>query len=128
METVVPPPVDDELHLLTEWANPADDLRTRRAAIASVLLHIALIFTLALMPADVREPPPSPPVHRRVTPLVEPLTELTQKAPNTGKVTKEFNAAEVTPQRRIQTPASPPRPRATRPSPPPAAVARQAPP
>src|SRR5438132_2731844 len=130
METVASPPVDDELHLLTEWGDPSDRGRERRAAVWSVALHAAVILTIVLVPASVyQSPPPERQViHRRVTPLIEPLTELTQKAPNTGKISKEINAADVEPRPRIHTPppapASPPK---IRPSPaPPPQVARQA--
>jgi TonB family protein len=68
-----------------------------------------ILVTLALLPPQVSQRPlQAPAVHRIITPLIEPLTELTQKAPNTGKVTKEFNAAEVTPRPRIQVPAAMP--------------------
>jgi len=52
-----------------------------------------------------------------ITPLIDPLTELTQKAPNTGKVNKEFNAAEIEPRPRVRIPAplpSTPKPAAAR--------------
>jgi len=57
---------------------------------------------------------------RHITPLIEPVTEMTQKAPNKGKVSKEFNAAEQQPRRRIQIPRSTistTRPQALRPAP-----------
>ena len=60
-------------------------------------------------------------VERRITPLMDPITELTQKPPNTEKVTKEFNAHEVAPRPRIQIPQgemSTSRPAAPRPAPP----------
>ena len=56
-----------------------------------------------------------------VTPLIEPLTELTQKPPTRGKINKEFNATELRPRPNIQIPAGPPsttRPRAALPAPP----------
>ena len=90
METVAQPPPDAELHLLTEWREPGSGERTRRAAIGSVLTHVAIIGILMSLPAYV--PPPPEQSHRIVTPLIEPMTELTQKAPNTAKITKEFNA------------------------------------
>jgi TonB family protein len=58
---------------------------------------------------------------KRVTPLIDPITELTQKAPNTEKVTKEFNAHDVAPRPRIQIPQgaiSTSRPAAPTPAPP----------
>src|SRR6266567_4649038 len=98
MEAVVLPPSDVELNLLTEWGDPNSHARTQKAAILSVLAHAAAILTLALLPASVYQAAPRQPVpavHHVMTPLIEPLTELTQKAPNTGKVTKQFNAAEI---------------------------------
>jgi TonB family protein len=118
METVAQPPPDAELHLLTEWREPGSGERTRKAAIGSVLTHVAIIGILMSLPAYV--PPPPEQSHRIVTPLIEPLTELTQKAPNTAKVMKEFNAADVAPRPRIQLPQGPPsttRPAAPRPAP-----------
>src|SRR5215813_1935586 len=115
METVVPPPPEAELHLLTEWGDPAERGRTRTAAVVSVVVHAAAISLILLLPASFLAPPPIPETHRIITPLVEPLTTLTQKAPNVGKLSKEFSAA-VTPKPRIQM-ATPP-PAAPRPAPP----------
>ena len=124
METAVQPPVDVELNLLTEWGDSNSDSRTRKAAILSVLVHGVIIVTLALLPPSVlQRPPQNFQTHRIVTPLIEPLTELTQKAPNTGKINKEFNTAEVEPRPHIQMPAAMPsasRPRAERAAPVPA--------
>jgi TonB family protein len=131
METVASPPVDDELHLLTEWGDPSDRNRERRAALWSVGLHAIAILVIVLIPASVytsAQPERQVVVVRRVTPLIEPLTELTQKAPNTRKISKEINAADLEPKPRIQTPApAPVSPPKLRPAPaPPVQVARQA--
>ncbi|HWC96038.1 MAG TPA: TonB family protein [Candidatus Sulfopaludibacter sp.] len=109
METVVPPPVDEELHLLTEWGDPNAPARRRKAVIGTILVHAAVITVLMYLPAGPYEPnvPEEPPHH--VTPLILPPTELTQKAPNKGKVTKEFDAREEAPRHAINTPPSPPR-------------------
>jgi len=108
METVAQPPADHiELHLLTEWGDPAARSRTRTAAIWSVASHVAVIFLLTLIPAQVIMVP-----ERRapqiVTPLIEPLTQskLTQKAPNNGKVEKEFRA-ESRPRLQLPMPPAP---------------------
>src|SRR5689334_5684510 len=100
METVAQPPPDAELHLLTNWSEPDSGKRHRTAAIGSLIAHLVIIGVALSMPAWV---PPAREfiVERRITPLVEPITELTQKPPNTEKVTKEFNAHEVTPRPRI---------------------------
>lgn len=73
----------------------------------SILAHIALIGLLALVPPTVVE------VQRtaelgRVTPLIEPPTELTQKAPNRDKLSKEFKLPEIEPRARIQVPRAAP--------------------
>jgi TonB family protein len=106
METVVQPPADAELHLLTEWNEPGRGERTRKAAIGSLLAHVAIIALLMALPEYV--PPVREVVHRTITPLIEPPTPLTQKDPNTAKVTKEFNAADVQPRPRIQIPQGAP--------------------
>jgi TonB family protein len=108
METVVQPPAAAELHLLTEWAAP----RRREAGLLSVLFHAALIVGLMLAPKSVLGPPPAR--ERIVTPLVGPLTDLTQTEPNKGKINKEFEAAASEPRPRVQIPAG--APSATRPS------------
>jgi len=103
MATVAKADEDAELHLLTEWEEPGARSRGRKAAILSVAAHAALITTLALLPPEVLKPLED--TVRRVTPLIEPPTELTQRAPNTSKPEKEFRA-EVRP--RLQLPAGPP--------------------
>ena len=102
METVVKPGEDAELHLLTDWGDPGSRSRGRKAAVISVLAHVALIVTLVLLPEEALRPLED--AVRRVTPLIEPPTQLTQRSPNTGKVEKEFRA-EVRP--RLQMPAGP---------------------
>jgi protein TonB len=63
-----------------------------------------------------------------VTPLIEPLSLLTQKDPNAGKVDKEFNATHIEPRPRIHLPptppaAPPPQPQAAPPTPKPVQAA-----
>src|SRR5690349_5673923 len=115
MENVVAPPDDLELHLLTEWGTVIDPQVRRRAAIVSVVAHIVLVVALAAIPAGPEAPKQTAEVHHIVTPLIEPPTELTQKAPNTRPPTKEFDAVQEAPRPRIQIPAGSPstnRPRA----------------
>jgi TonB family protein len=122
METVGPAPLDDDLHLLYEWGDPYAHGRHRTAGIASVLVHSAVIAVILLLPSDFLAPEPEPPAPKKtviVTPLVEPLTEFTQKAPNKAKVNREIDMASLQPRQRIQTPAAPPsttRPMAPRPA------------
>src|ERR1035437_6336529 len=118
METVVPPPADAELHILTEWGDAADSPRKRRAAVFSVLVHVLAVVTLFSLPKGLFEPLPRM-AQVQITPLIEPLTELTQNAPTKGKINKEFNATGRTPRPRIQIPRglpSVPLPQAPRPA------------
>ena len=103
METVVQPPADAELHILTQWGDASDSPRKRRAAVFSVLVHVVAVVTLFTLPKGLFLPPPRT-AEVRITPLVEPLTELTQNAPNKGKINKEFDATEMRPRPRIQVP------------------------
>jgi TonB family protein len=121
METVGPPADDVELHLLHEWGDPAASGRTRTAGIVSVLVHLALLVTLALVPPDLLTP--SPPerarLERVVTPLIDPITEFTQPTPNKAKIAKELDIAALQPRPRIQAPHGAPsttRPMAPRPA------------
>ena len=107
METVVQGPVETELHLLTDWGDADGPARRRKALAATVALHAGLILTLAALgtvaPANqYREAP------KIVTPLVEPPTELTQKAPNRSKVTSEFELEPSAPRPRLNLPPGPP--------------------
>jgi len=110
METVVQPPADSELHLLTDWGETGAGKRRRTAATLAVLLHVLVLTVIWQLPADFlqnrdEQPREAPKI---VTPLIEPPTVLTQKAPNTGKVSKEFDAREEAPRKAIQTPPAPP--------------------
>jgi TonB family protein len=116
METVAEPTVETspDLHFLTDWER--DRGRSRNAGVVSVALHLAAIVGLVLIPRSLMQPPPE---MARVTPLIEPLTPLTQTAPNTGKVTKEVTVEPAAPRPRIRIPPTPPSPPSTsRPAPP----------
>jgi TonB family protein len=125
METVVQPPSDAELHILTQWGDAADSPRKRRAAVFSILVHVVAVVTLFSLPKGLFVPPPQV-AEVRITPLIEPITELTQNAPTKGKINKEFNATELNPRPRIQIPMGlpsvtlpqAPRPAEPRPAPP----------
>jgi len=110
METLGPDPADVELNLLTQWGAPGDGIRRRKAGVISFLIHAAVIAALAFAPASVRTPP-RPAAKPLVMPLIAPLTKLTQKAPNKGKLNKEFTTPEIQPRARIQIPPAPPAPR-----------------
>jgi len=108
METVGPPPVDDdELHLLHEWGDPYARGRRSTASVASILVHVAGIALILILPANILAPPPEPPAKTVIiTPLVEPLTEFTQQAPPKGKINREIDIASLQPRPRIQAPPS----------------------
>ncbi len=109
METVVQPPADAELHLLTEWGDSNFGPRTKKAAILSVAVHAVILVTLAFLPPVLMQrPPETAQVHHVISPLIDPPTELTLTAPNTGKVNKEFNASQVEARPRIRIPAAMP--------------------
>lgn len=111
METVGPPTDDPELDLLLHWGDAYSAPRTRRAAVGSVLFHVAIIAVLLLLPEDYFAPPPrrpEPQITRRVTPLIDPITEFTQTRKNEGKLTKEIDVAALQPRERIQAPKGAP--------------------
>jgi TonB family protein len=99
----------------------------RAAAIGSVVFHIAFITYLLFAPSE--EPhrqTPERTLAKRVTPLVDPPTKLTQKAPNVKPLTKELNLEAIQPKPVVKTPSPAPASRKTF-SPPPAEVARNIP-
>jgi TonB family protein len=110
METVVQsPPVEAELHLLTDWGETGAAERRRKAAIATLLLHVGLIGVLITLPSSVLTPPEAKP--HQPEPLVMPLvpTPLTQRTPNQGKVMAQFQVQpSSTPRPRLQAPEAPP--------------------
>jgi TonB family protein len=96
------PETEPEVHLLLE-RDPKDDWhRWRSAAVVSAVVHLVLLIVLLLMPESVvrervyRNPPV---VH--LTRLYIP-TELTQKAPNKNKISKELTVPTIT-QRPVST-------------------------
>ena len=105
METLVRSSVENpaELHLLTSWEQ--DRGRVREAGLLSVAAHVAAIVALLLMPRSFMQAPRRA---EQITPLIEPPTELTQKAPNKGPVAKEVTVEALEPHPRIQIPNSPP--------------------
>ncbi|MGO4884660.1 MAG: energy transducer TonB [Bryobacteraceae bacterium] len=105
METLARPSVEDpaELHLLTSWQQ--DTGRVRKAGFLSVLAHVAGIVALLLMPHSLIEPPRH---EEQITPLIEPPTDLTQKAPNKAPIAKEVTVEGLQATRRMQIPNSPP--------------------
>ena len=105
MEAVEQPQAAEELRLLLNWDMGADRRRSRRAGTVSILAHILVIGALIAVPRQVFQEKEEP---RRVTPLIEPPTELTQTAPNRGKISKEINVESLRPRPHVQVPPSPP--------------------
>jgi TonB family protein len=122
METVASsPPADAELHLLTEWEEAGAYERRRKAVIGTIGVHVLVIAGLVFMPATILQTPEPHEAPRIITPLIAPT--LTQKAPNKGKVTAEFEVRAEAPRPKLQAPEAPPRPK----QPPRPAVIPQAP-
>jgi TonB family protein len=118
METVAAPPADADLQLLTHWGEPGDRKRQGKAAVLSVLVHVMIGGLLLALPDTAEPPRPEPQHHIIITPLIEPPTELTQKAPNKKPVSKEFDSVAELERPRVQIPQGAPstaRPRAFRP-------------
>lgn len=97
---------EDELQLLLEWEDDEDRSRWRQAGLLSVLAHVAAGIVLILLPPARSAAPHMAVETRRVTPLIAPPAELTQKAPNRGKVSNELNVEAVPARPRIQIPPS----------------------
>jgi len=126
MEAVEVPQKTEDVRLLLAWDTAADQARSRRAGTLSIITHIVGLGILLSLPSGVFRPPET---HRIVTPLVFPLKEPTQKAPNTGKISKSFSVESLLPRPNVQLPES--RPSTTRPralQPPPVPKAKPTPP
>jgi len=104
METVANQPIDAELHLLTDWSDPGAGARHRKAAILTVAIHVAVVVALFTVPGFEG---PRQALERTITPLIEPPTELTQKAPNLSKVTAEFEVRSSPERPRVKMPQAP---------------------
>ena len=112
------PETEPELNLLLERDRRDDWGRWRAAAIVSAAFHLVLLTVLLVMPeSEVRVYElPEPTLH--VTPLYIP-TELTQKAPNKGKLSKELTVEASTPRPVVKPPTPAPAAKFVPPPPPP---------
>lgn len=122
METLAPrklayPETEPELHLLLDRDRRGDWHRWRSAAIVSAAVHLILLALLLVLPASENRVYEQPRIVR-FTPLYIP-TELTQKAPNKDKLSKELTVEAIAPRPAIKAPS--PTPSAKR-VPPPAPV------
>jgi TonB family protein len=91
---------DSGPNFLLDWQASADSHRYFRAGIGSLVVHaaiFALVFTLAGLsgPAPRQATEIFPDISRAIT-LIAPR-DLTQKAPNKGKVAKEVNVEDLKP-------------------------------
>ena len=102
MEALVEPArgqeLEPELRFLLGGEKPSRDYpQIRRAAVLSLAVHAVLILVLASV--DPIAPPkrPAPVVTRTITHLYDPPTQLTQKAPNQNKLSKELSIEAIAP-------------------------------
>ena len=116
METVANRPIDAELHLLTDWSDPGAGARRRKAAAAPIAIHRLAVVLLFTLPDSIVQGPREA-LMSTITPLIEPPTELTQKAPNRSKVTAEFEVKSSLERPRVEAPQAPPAPPREKPRP-----------
>jgi TonB family protein len=96
----------DDLKLLLDWSlSPDETSRQRTAVIGTIAVHLLLIAALAMMPRQMPDQGDVPSHPRLVTRLYDPPTELTQKAPNKAKVSKEIAVQIHAPSIPVPTPA-----------------------
>ncbi len=92
------------MNLLTTWEQ--DRGRVREAGVLSIAAHMAAIIGLLLMPRSFLMPARQ--METQITPLIEPPTEMTQKAPNKAPIAKEVTVEALQPSPRLKIPQSPP--------------------
>jgi TonB family protein len=93
---------DSGPNLLLDWQESRESPRWIRASLGSLLVHIVLFsFVIAISKLDNYVPRQATeiiPDFQRATPLIAPPpSELTQKAPNRGKIAKEVNVEDLMP-------------------------------
>jgi len=122
METAAPtniasPDTEPELRLLLERDRQDDWRRWRKAAIVSAAVHVVLLTVLLLMPESetrvYEERQPTLEIVHLITP-----TDLTQKEPNKGKISKEISIANIPAPAVVKSPAPASPPQQAAPSPP----------
>jgi TonB family protein len=94
--------VDSGPNLLLDWQKSRESPRWIPAGIGSLIVHVLLfLFVTAIGKLDNYVPRQATeiiPDFRKVTPLIAPPpAELTQKAPNRGKIAKEVNVEDLMP-------------------------------
>jgi TonB family protein len=89
---------DSGPNLLLDWSEINESRRFFRAGLGSVLAHAVIVLIaigIGSLDTPVRRNAPQIVANFRVTPLIAPLTQLTQKAPNTAKVSKELSVGNL---------------------------------
>jgi TonB family protein len=101
--------------------------RWRTPGAISAVAHVVLIAALLLMPESMTT---LRVYESKARPVVTPLyfpTELTQKDPNKGKISKELSVAAATPQPLLRPPSPPPSPKKVPAAAPPPQIAKPEP-
>jgi TonB family protein len=112
-----------EPHFLMEWEDLTGPNRWVRAGILSLIVHVFLgsgMLYVASQPLPTYRPAEAT-IQRKVTTLIFPPVELTQKSPNKAPLSKEFNLESMAPHpaaRNIPTPGAAERPAAQKFTPP----------
>lgn len=104
------PETEPELHLLLERDRRWDWRRWRVAAVVSVAVHLILLVALVLMPESETRTYEEPEPKLEITHLYTP-TDLTQKAPNKGKVSKQVTVEAIAPHPVVKNPGPVPAPK-----------------
>jgi TonB family protein len=89
-----------EPHFLLEWEGSSDPGRWVRVGLLSLVFHLFLgtgVLYVASLPLPKYNPPENTANVRKVTPLIAPPVELTQKALNKAPLSKEFNLESIAP-------------------------------
>ena len=107
MEALARPPLDHQGGPLLLRAGQPQQAPRGRAWAGSILLHALAILGLTLLPREIAGPSRMMAGLRIFTPLIEPPAELTQKAPNQGKIGKEFDLESLLPRPRLFVPPGP---------------------
>ena len=109
---------NDELHLLLQTEEPGERSRNLRALLGSIIFHFILYIVFSnvtIFAPPARRELPKQLEARKVTPLIAPVLEPTQTAPNKGKINRNFDVNSLQPREMVEakksSPASQPAPR-----------------
>ncbi len=103
-------PDDREPRFLLDWSEPRGPRRARLSGLlASVLLHVGVVLLVLALPTEFWHAvtPKGWAEVRRVTPLVAPPFEITQREPNRGKIAKEIDYESLLPRPHLTVPPAP---------------------